>query len=224
MNKLKVLGLSVFAGSALMAFSAAAEQPVQKFSISPNVSTLGVGVEATYKQSDNLRFRGAINGLNLDGDRTISGIDYSVGANLASVGAIVDYHPFAGGLKLSGGVRLNNNEGTISATPSESLSIGGTTYTPEDIGTISGDVSYGRIAPYAGVGYSAKVTKGLSIGAELGAMFQGKPDVNLSANGLLGSNDAFRSDLERESNDIRSKLEDWTQIYPVASVSVTFNF
>ncbi|MGI9494399.1 MAG: hypothetical protein ACR2QF_18570, partial [Geminicoccaceae bacterium] len=83
------------------------------FFVSPNISTLGVGLEAGMRANDYFGVRLGGNWLGLSFDRTVNDIDYDTEATLASLGALIDYHPFKGGFRLSGGVRSNFNQAEL---------------------------------------------------------------------------------------------------------------
>lgn len=186
-------------------------------------STLGLGVELQLGLSDRLALRGGANALSLSGGRNIDGVRYDTDADLKSTGALVDYYPGLGGLRLSAGLRLNGNEVDLAATPTEPVSIGGTSYTPGQVGRLSGSVEFLRLAPYLGIGWQESLMDGkLLIGLDLGAMYQGRPDVGLTASGALAS-PSLAADLAREAEQVEDEYSGF-RFYPVISLTVSYRF
>jgi hypothetical protein len=207
---------------ALLAATAARAQTAP-FGIGPTVSTLGVGLEGSYRAGPFLGFRLDASALSFDANRTIDGIPYKFSADLRSGGPVLDFYPFGGGFRLSGGVRINGNKADVTATPASSIRVGNNTYSPAQIGTLSGNVDYNRVAPYVGLGYGGRVTSWLELGVDAGVLYQGKPRVSLAASGALAGDPTLQADLDRERASIRSKI-DWTAWYPVLMLSALFRF
>lgn len=202
----------------------AADLPYGLF-VSPAISTLGLGLEAGVRLDETFGLRFGGNWLSLDADREIDDVDYDAEATLASLGALVDYHPFKGGFRLSGGLRFNFNEADLTGKPSEDIEIGDVVFDADDVGTLKGDVSFDVLAPYLGVGYGAALLDGaLSIGFDLGVMYQGKADVELDAeDGLLEGDAVLEAELAAEEEDVENDLEDF-QFYPVIGLAIVYRF
>lgn len=192
---------------------------------SPTISTLGLGLEAGVRANEFFGARFGGNWLSLDFDRTINDVDYETEATLASLGALIDYHPFKGGFRLSGGVRANFNKADLTGTPNEDVTIGDQTFAAADVGTLKGDASFRTFAPYLGLGYGATLLEGaLTIGFDLGVMYQGKADVDLDAEGgLLEGNAVLEDNLALEEGDIEDDLEDYV-VYPVVGLALIYRF
>ncbi len=192
--------------------------------IAPQISTLGLGAEAGYRVDPHLGLRAGANLLTMNRSFDVDGIDYDADARLLSFGLLGDVYPFPDlGLHLTGGVRLNLNRADVSATPTTAVTIGDTTYSPDQIGTLDGSVEFNRLAPYLGVGWKGSFgDPNLIVGADLGVMFQGTPKVSLSSTGLLTS-PQLSADLERERAKIEDELEAF-RFYPVVGLSVGYRF
>ncbi len=54
-------------------------------------------------------------------------------------------------------------------------------------------------------------------------LFQGDPEVDLSASGALANDPTLLAALRREENDLEDDL-DFLSFYPVVSLSLTFRF
>ncbi|MGI9500822.1 MAG: hypothetical protein ACR2P3_12350 [Geminicoccaceae bacterium] len=193
--------------------------------VSPAVSTLGLGLETGVRLNESFGLRLGGNWFGFDAEREIGDVDYDADATLASLGTLVDYHPFKGGIRLSGGLRFNFNQADLTGRPNDDVEIGDVTFSAADVGTIDGDVSFDVLAPYLGVGYGAALLEGsLSIGFDLGVMYQGKADVDLDAeDGLLAGDAVLEANLAAEEEDVEDDLENF-QFYPVVGLAVVYRF
>lgn len=185
------------------------------------MSTLGLGIEAQMPLGA-LGLRGGANYLALSPERRIDGIRYDSDIELKSAGAVFDWYPGLGGLRLSGGVRLNGNNVDLAATPGEPVSIGGTTYSPAQLGRLSGSVDFNRFAPYLGIGWQGAMADGrVLIGLDFGALYQGRPDVRLASS--AAANPGLTADLAREAADIEDEFGAF-RFFPVISLTLTYRF
>jgi hypothetical protein len=194
------------------------------FGLGVKVGTLGAGGDATLSLNDSfaLRLTGSI--LQWDTDDEIDDVDYHLELDYTSFGALVDVHPFSNGFRFSGGLMFNDNGIVLKATPSESEEIGGNTYTPEQIGVITGNLAFDDIAPYFGIGYgrAGAGDQGLTFTIDFGLLFQSY-ELDLSASGLAATDPQFLRDLEEEEGDIQEELDNF-KIYPVIAVGLAYRF
>ena len=196
------------------------------FSLGAKISTLGPGMEVQAKASEMVGFRLGINYLPYSNDFTIDDVKYKTEFSWKSVSLMGDLYPFSGIFRLTGGLFYNGNNVDISASPSEPVKIGNNTYSPSEVGSLSGSVDFKKFVPYAGVGWSGgRASSGdWTMSVDLGVMFQGAPEVNnLTASGLLGSNASFNADLDREEDEIEDEMEPY-QYYPVIALALAYHF
>jgi hypothetical protein len=139
---------------------------------------------------------------------------------LKSGGAMIDVFPWGGGFFLSAGARINGNKGSVSATPSSARTVGGVTFTPAQIGTLSGDGETKRFAPQLTIGYSGKRRRGFFTGAEAGALFQGAVRVR---NFRSSSNMIPAADLERERQEVQNDVDDY-KVFPILQGTIGYRF
>lgn len=212
------------AAAALVIFPlATAAQAAEDPEIGARASTLGVGVWAGVKVAPHIRLRGIVNGLNVSYDDNVDDVDYKGDLKLGSAGLQADFFPLdEGPLYLTAGLYANGNKIGATATPSSNTNIGGTTYTPSEIGTLDMKAKYKSSAPYLGVGAEWSLYPAV-INLEAGAYFQGQPDVTLTSNGTLASNPAYQSSLEQERKNTEDDLKG-TGTWPVVSIGVGFRF
>ena len=200
-----------------------------------HAGTLGPGVNAGYDFSKDLTLRGLYNHFNLDFDKKRVGKEYEGKMRLRSLGLLLDWHPFWGAFRVSGGGFLNNN--TLSAsTEGKLLKIGSHEYQNVELDF---RMDFERLAPYLGIGWtSGRGRGGLSFTADVGALLRSAPkvsasgradgcDFSISTGGDVvvcsGDPGVAASDLEEEHEKLRDDL-DKLKVYPVISLGVSYRF
>ncbi len=193
------------------------------------LSTLGAGVDYSQRFSSDMYWRVNLNGLSLSRDFTQAGINYNADVKLQSAGLLVDWHPFATGFRVSGGLYYNGNKATLKANPNSAgggYLLNGTTYSSAEINSLNGALDFRNAAPYLGLGYY-KAIGALSLVGDAGVMLAGTPRVNLDVNcatGLAGARCAqARSDAAVEADRVRDGL-DSLRYYPVLSIGLGYKF
>ena len=209
-----------------MAAIPASAQLIPGVSLTPelSVSTLGIGPELDIRP-DVLPLGLRIGGNFFSLTRNISSndIDYRGKADLQSGAFTADWYPFVNGLRLSGGIRLNGNKATVDALPNNgTITVNHIVYSTAG-SSVNGDITFRELAPYAGFGYSGTFIGGLTLGLDLGAMFQGTPRTTLAAQGLITQTPGFAANLAQETQSLQDKVKDFT-IYPVAEITVGWRF
>lgn len=199
------------------------------FGIGAKVGTLGLGVELSTSLLPTTRLRGGFNYLSYSFDSTLSNIDYEFEPEFNSFSLLLDYHPFGGSFFLSGGVYFNNNSVGVTGSAPDSLvpaAYSDFAFLTNEV-SISGDVEFRPVAPYAGLGWRSNSGEtGWGVAVELGVLFQGAPDVkNLRINAPIDVNQidevqTFLAEQEQEIEDELSKFE----FYPVAAAMLTYQF
>ena len=106
------------------------------------IGMLGFAVEYTYTLSDRIGLRGSINGAGYGFDAEESGIDYAFDLNWDSLSVGVDFHPTRGPLRLSLGLLKNDNSLSAQSRLAGNVDIGGTIYTPAEVGTLRGEIGF----------------------------------------------------------------------------------
>lgn len=198
--------------------------------VSLSAGTTGMGIHLTAKFTDNVNFRFGLNGYNHDTTESTDDANYNLDVKLQTVDALVDYHPFGGGFRLTGGVMYNGNKLDARATPTGAgtYTFNGQTYTAADAGDVTGKIDFNKIAPYVGIGFGNAVAKnkGWGFTADLGVMFMGSAKINLASNNCTATStvcDQLTNDLQAESAELRDDAKDF-RYYPVARVGVAYRF
>jgi hypothetical protein len=187
--------------------------------------TLGLGGELAANVLPDLNGRFGVTFFDLSLNGTFSGVEYDFDLDMLTYPITVDWYPFQNAFHVSAGIIINETDVDLGARPDTTITIGDTTYLASEVGTLSGDVSYRRVAPYIGIGWGNAFGKEKRWGVvgDFGIAFIGSPDVSLSASGPIASQPAFQSDLAQEQDDLEDDLSDFN-IYPVFSVSFFFRF
>ncbi len=193
--------------------------------ISGKAGTLGLGGELTTAITSNVNARVGLNAFDFDYDNDFDDVEYDVGLDFSSFSALVDWYLFDSSFRISGGLILMDHTLNLDATPSVNVDIGDGTYTPAQIGALSGDVDIEGVAPYIGIGWGDPMDRDKKWGfyCDFGVAFTDSPDVSLAANGTLASDPTFRANLAKERQEIEDDLEPF-EFYPVLSLGIFFRF
>jgi hypothetical protein len=220
---MKYIGLLLTACIPLaIAAPAAAQSRSDGVSVGLTGGTLGIGPEVGYR-AGSLGARANATFLGISRDVDSDGVAYDGDLKLRSFGAMVDFYPFGGGFRISPGARITRNRVELKATPTEDVEIGDEVYTPEEVGTISGEVRAKRFAPTLTVGWVSGGGSGLYFGVDAGAMFQGSPRVrNLTTTGAL-SNADLQDDLQIERDEIEDDIDNF-KVYPILQLALGYRF
>ena len=225
MNK-KKLGLATLAVSLLTA-PAAFAWPVN---VSVGASTLGFGVQvATALIPSTLDAAVGLNRFNYNrsGIYTSNGDDIPYSGNLRfqTIPVLLDYYPFHGVFRITGGMMVNQNDiSAVAGGGSGTYTINGDTYTAQQVGTLTAHVGWRRIAPYLGIGWGSKAARqsGCSMGFDVGVLMTGSPDVTLNASGS-----ATDQQLENDVAAAQAKANNQASSYrfwPVIGLRVGYAF
>ena len=197
-----------------------------QFGLAARASTLGIGAEVSYRLNRMVGFRVGGNYLEFSRDATIENIDYHLTPHFESGSAIVDLFPMGGALHISGGLLINDNEGRMVARLNHDIEIGGTTYTPDQVGSLIGAVDFRKTAPYLGVGLAGRGK--VAVLLALGVGFTGTPRATLAGlTPLTGSAKAqFDANVADELAQIQAEIDgkSYLKFHPVVSVGFKIGF
>jgi len=186
--------------------------------------TLGIGPQVAFRANPYFGVRANAGFLSVSRDEEVDDIDYDGELDLNSYGAMLDWFPTGGGLRISFGGRVNDTEIDLVGSPTTSVTVGNTTYTPQQIGNLSGTVTTDDFAPLLTIGYGGTVAEGFTLGAEIGVLWQGEPKIgDLRATGLLASSPQLQADIEREEREIENDLSDY-DLWPILQVEFLYRF
>jgi len=209
----------------IVALLPALEALAEGHAVAVRVGALGIGPEYTYELNDRVAFRGGIYGAELGFDDEQSGIDYEFDVVWDSLAVGVDFHPLKTALRLSAGFLKNDNGLRAIARPTSNENVGGTTYTPQEIGTLTGSVGFDDTAPFLGVGWDWSRDKRIfGMSFDVGVLDQGDPVVTLTGNGTLLGNPQFEQDINDEEAELQGSLDGDVDLVPYVSLGFVFRF
>lgn len=217
MNKVVVGGIF---GLTLLGVSAAAVAEGSGLGVGVKAGTLGLGAEITKSFTSSINGRLGLNSYTFTTSGSESGIDYDTDLKWQSTAALLDWHVFEGSFRLTAGYVFNANKLEMTnTTGGPTVEIGGNTYgiTPGDL---NGSVEFAN-GPYVGFGWgNAGDGKGLGFSLEIGALYQGSPDVSLTAAASTGITAA---DLREEERQLEDSLKDF-KWYPQVALGISYAF
>ena len=188
------------------------------------VGAFGLGAEYTHELTERIAIRGAIYGSQLGFDAEESGIDYEADVVWDSLTAGVDFHPLKSALRLSLGIMKNDNALELVSRPTTNQTIGDTTYTPAQIGMLSGSIGFDDTATFAGVGWDwSRDASVFGMSLDIGVVDQGKPVVTLLGSGTLLGDPAFQQDINAEAVQLAGEVSD-LDLVPFLSLGFQFRF
>ena len=212
-------------GAALIALAAALAAPATATQVSVRAGTLGIGAEVGVEISRRFGARLGVNAFEREERRTIDEIEYEADVRLRNGVLLLDFLPNAGAFRLSAGALFNDNgaDGVARLAPGSSYEIGDVDYLGALIGQVDGELSFDPIAPYLGFGWGARSGasgRRWSFVADLGAVYQGEPEVELRSNlpALSPINlvpalrQQFERELEKEEAKARADAANTTSI------------
>lgn len=218
----------------------AKETQTSKYAADIHGGTLGFGLQVHRHLNDNLNLRLGFNTYETDEDVDDGDLTYNGELKLFTIGALVDWHPFDSGFRVSGGLYISQNEIEVTA---KTNAVGTYTIGNEEwrIGTaeVLGEAEFANVAPYVGLGWGRGVGKGRwSFLIDAGVLSQGSPDTNLDVKGnntvdrlvngvvveTVAINSAvFQNSIDDQRDELESDLES-LEIYPVLSIGVAYRF
>lgn len=140
-------------------------------SIQPSVSTLGVGVDISYRQNSFIAYRLSAFTQPFDTKIKLKGIQYKTEDSSHSVGLLLDIFPFENAFRISAGAYYFKLDTALSTSVDAINPI-----YEELINQTSGKATWERLAPYIGLGWESTQQSESSLGwhASLGALYMGK--------------------------------------------------
>lgn len=193
------------------------------------LGTTGLGLHLTTPLTAQLNARVGLNYANYSSSGNTSDVQYDFKLKLATVDALLDYHPFDSGFRVSGGIIHNGNSIDVNARPNAngSYTINGRNYSAASVGQMKGDVEFRKVAPYLGIGWGNAVqAAGWGFGMDLGVAFQGAPRTRLVSTGctaLAAVCTMVANDVAAENDKLADEVKD-LKFYPVLRVGVSYRF
>jgi hypothetical protein len=189
------------------------------------LDTPGIGLELEPLVTDRFGIRGLVTGGSVLHEWDESGTRYDGKSPFGTGFLLADWHPYATGFRLSGGLAYYNQRLAGAARLGAGTINGGTPYSSAQVGSLDGRLTFSRASPYLGVGWGLTPRTGsrLYFSADLGVMYQ-RPSVMLMSNcGPTMPASLCAHDIRHEEAEFRD-AEDHARLYPVISVGFGLRF
>ena len=191
----------------------------QGFGVAPRAGTLGLGADVALELGSRVVARGGVGVLPFEFTGTFDDIEMTLELPSTWYNVGVDLY-LTNVLRVGGGILFKSEDPTLSATPTAPLEVGNQTFTPDEIGTLTGTLDSGRQAPYVLIGFG-KHTRGIGLTLDLGVAFQKETRVTLDASGgTLFDDPDFRNELEAEARNFEDDLPTYIDLWPILSLGV----
>jgi hypothetical protein len=191
----------------------------QGLAFAGRAGTLGLGGEAAIALTEPVVLRGGIGFTPFEPTMTFGGLD--VALDLPTVYNVgIDFY-LNGAFRIGGGMLFRAGDPEVRGEFTESQEIGGTTFTPQEIGTLHGVLDAKDRATYVLIGFGRHTAAGIGLFLDLGVAFVGDPSVRLSASGgTLSDDPATISALEQEAMEFEEDMQGYLKLWPILSIGI----
>lgn len=213
--KSRVVALLV---GALCAFPAVARaDSFDPVSFGVHASTLGYGITLERPLLFDLSVRATTGALSTTSQRAYDGNSWSSKFRQNNVLIAMDWRPYAGRWRLSGGLLFGSDHiDRVANSDDGNINLNGNTYPTTGTGQVTSRVSFARPSIYLGVGAGTGIVKGLTLAFDAGIVIRnGSLDTN--ATGPLATNAQFQNDLATTAAQFRVHL-----VQPVVGIGLVF--
>ncbi len=211
------------AASLLLLLAAGTASADNNFGFGVKAGTLGIGVEGTWRPLPYLDVRFGASQFEYDETGTQAGVNYDATLDLDTYHLTGNFRFPLSPFRVTAGLYSNGNEVGMQSVDTPTFNIGGTTFTSAEVGTLQSVTSFSGTSPYVGFGYDFSVFGKVGMNLDLGVLWQGEPDVTLTADGLLASDPTFLNALESERLELEDEMSDF-KAWPVISLGFVYNF
>lgn len=140
---------------------------------------------------------------------------------------LMDLSPGGGAFRFSGGVLFNGGAANASYVPTLAVELGANTYTPEQLGSVEGEIRVEPVSPYLGIGIGnpAGDGPGMRVLLDAGVAFTSYEVSFGHVGGSLPHElaDQLERDLALEADSLQQTLNAY-RVYPVISAGVLFGW
>lgn len=193
------------------------------FGVGLKAGTLGIGLEGTWRPLPYMDVRVGLNNYDYDDSGSQAGVNYDTTLNLDSLYATANIRFPLSPFRVTAGMYSNGNELNMTSVDSLTYDVGGTVYTSAEVGTLSSTTSFSSTAPYVGIGYDFSLLGKVGLNFDLGMLWQGEPNVELAADGLLANDPQFQASLATELAELQDEVSDY-KAWPVVTLGFVYNF
>lgn len=205
----------------LLAFGFVPAQPLdgQGLGVGGRVGTLGIGGEAAVELGDRVVLRGGLGLTPFEPKATLDEMDVTL--KLPTwYNAGLDFY-LNGAMRIGAGILFKAEDPSLVGRFNSPQDIGGNTYTPQEIGTLTGVIDSSDRVPYVLLGFGKHTTPGIGLFIDLGVAFLGDPEVRLESSGGTLSNDpAMQDALDREADNFERDMRTYLRFWPILSIGL----
>jgi hypothetical protein len=216
------MGIRTFVSFAALAMIVPSTAAAQGMSASGHVGTLGIGADVSIGILPRVALRAGANVQPWKPKREIDDIDFELTLPSPSFLGAVDIR-LLGPLRISGGLVSFGSDIEVTGQLTEDVEIGDATYSPEQIGALSGLFETRSLAPWVGIGLAKSVGPGVGFLLDLGVAFTGEPDVSLSASGPIANDPTFQANLRQEEQNLQDDAK-LVKLYPIVSIGMSIGW
>lgn len=211
----------------VVATAAAATTPAAatgQLGVAVRGGTLGIGGEIALGLTHRLVVRGGVGRTSYVVTTTFDDVRMEVDLPENWYNAGVDLY-LNGVVRLGGGVLIKPENPSMVGRLEESVDLGGQTFTPQEIGMLTGTIASKERAPYVLVGLGKHTDGGLGLSVDVGAAFTGEPRVTLQAAGGTYPDQAeLGARLEQEARNFEADMKTYLKIWPILSLGLRLGF
>lgn len=192
----------------------------QGIGLGARVGTMGVGGEVAVGLTERLVVRGGIGLIPLEPSATFDDIDVTLELPRTWYNAGIDVY-LNGAMRIGGGMLFKPDDPELVGTFNQSQDIGGTIFTPAEIGTLTGVIDSSDSVPYVLLGFGRHTAPGFGLFIDLGVAFLGDPDVRLDAEGgTLSGAPATRDALDQEAQNFEDDMRAYLRFWPILNLGL----
>lgn len=189
--------------------------------------TLGAGGQVVTSVAPKWNVRLAGNYFSYSRAETYSDVNYDGKLQLETGMALVDWFPWTNGFHVTAGGVLNGTNVKLTGKPIfGTYIINGRTYTTTEVSTLSAKADFRQAAPYAGIGFGNPLgaSHHFSVIFDIGALFEGRPNINYTTTGTATGTAGLASDINAEKAKAYRQIKNYLNVYPVISLGVSYKF
>lgn len=216
-----LLAIALCAGATLAPAPAPA---AAQLGIAVRAGTLGIGGEVALGLSDRLVLRGGMGISTLEVSTSFDQVrvDLELPDSWYNVGLDLYVNSV---FRIGGGMLVKADDPRVTGAFDGPVDIGGMTFTPQEIGTLTGRLTSDGKAPYVLIGFGKHTSSGVGLSLDVGAAVTGEPAVTLSAEGGTFSDQAeLDARLEQEARDFEDDMKTYLRIWPILSLGLRVGF
>ena len=190
------------------------------------LTTPDISLELQPLVTERFGIRGLVTGGSVWYDWDESWLGYDGRSRLGTGFLLADWHPYATGFRLSGGLAYSNQRFAGAAgLGAGTININGTHYSSAQVGPLDGRVSLSRASPYLGVGWglTPRTRSRLYFSADVGVTYQRPSTMLIGHCGPALSASLCAHDIRAEEAELRDAADD-PRLYPVISVGFGLRF